>query len=252
VAKGYSQQVEGLDFDETFALVARLESICILLAYATQNGFNLYQMDVKSAFLNSPIKKEVYVEQPPIFKSEEYHNHVYKLYKALYGLKQAPRALYECLRDFLIKNEFRIGKVDSTLFTRKIGKDLFVCQIYVDDIIFGSSNKSFCDKFSKIMTDRFEISMMGVLTFFLGFQIKQVKEGNFISQIKYTHDIIKKFGMDNAKPIKTPMGTNDHLDLDLDGTSVDQKVYRSMIGSLLYLCASRPDIMLSVSMCARF
>ena len=251
VAKGYSQ-VEGLDFDETFAPVARLESIRILLAYATHHGFKLYQMDVKSAFLNGPIKEEVYVEQPPGFESEEYPNHVYKLHKALYGLKQAPRAWYECLRDFLIENGFRIGKADSTLFTRKMGKDLFICQIYVDDIIFGSTNKSFCEEFSKIMTDRFEMSMMGVLTFFLGFQIKQVKEGTFISQTKYTHDILKKFGMDKAKPIKTPMGTNGHLDLDLGGTSVDQKVYRSMIGSLLYLCASRPDIMLSVCMCARF
>jgi hypothetical protein len=133
-----------------------------------------------------------------------------------------------------------------------MGKDLFVWQIYVDDIIFGSTNKSFCDEFNKIMTDRFEMSMMGVLTFFLGFQIKQAKEGTFISQTKYTRGILKKFGMDKVKPIKMPMGTNDHLDLDLGSTSVDQKVYRSMIGSLLYLCASSPDIMLSACMCARF
>jgi hypothetical protein len=106
---------------------------------------------------------------------------------------------------------------------------LFVCQIYVDDIIFGSTNKSFCDEFSKIMTDRFEMSMMRVLTFFLGFQIKQAKEGTFISQMKYTRDILKKFGMDKTKSIKTPMGTNGHLDHDLGGTSVDQKVYHSMI-----------------------
>jgi hypothetical protein len=111
----------------------------------------------------------VYVEQPPGFESKRYSNHVYKLHKTLYGFKQAPRAWYECLMDFLIKNGFMIGKTDSTLFTRKMGKDLFVCQIYVDDIIFGSANKSFCDEFSKIMTDRFEISMMGILTFFLGF-----------------------------------------------------------------------------------
>jgi hypothetical protein len=139
----------------------------------------------------------------------------------LYGLKQAPRAWYECLMDFLIKNGFRIGKSDSTLFTRKMDKDLFVCQIYIDDIIFGFTNKSFCDEFSKIMMDRFEMSMMGVLTFFLEFQIKQAKEGTFISQMKYTHDLLKKFGMDKVKPIKTPIDTNGHLDLDLGGTSVD-------------------------------
>jgi hypothetical protein len=224
----------------------------MLLAYATHHGFKLYQMDVKSAFLNGPIKKDVYVEQPLGFKIEGYPNHVYKLYKTLYELKQAPWAWYECLRDLFIENSFRIGKDDSTLFTRKMGKDLFVCQIYVEDIIFGYTNKSFCDEFNKIMMDRFEMFMMEVLTFFLRFQIKQAKEGTFISQMKYTRDILKKFGMDKAKTIKTLMGTNGHLDLDLGGTSVDQKVYRSMIGSLLYLCASRSDIIFSVCICARF
>jgi hypothetical protein len=249
VAKGYSQ-VKDLDFEETFAPVARLDSIRILLAYVTHHGFKFYQMGVKSAFLNFPIKEEVYVEQPPGFESEEHPN--YKLHKALYGLKQAPRAWYKCHRDFLIENSFRIGKADSTLFIRKMGKDLFVCQIYVDDIIFSSTTKSYCDEFSKIMTDRFEMSVMGVIIFFLVFQIKQAKEGTFICQTKYTCDILKKFVTDNAKPIKTPVGTNGHLDLDLGGTSVNHKVYLSKIRSLLYLCASRPDIMLSVCMCARF
>jgi hypothetical protein len=133
-----------------------------------------------------------------------------------------------------------------------MGKDLFVCKIYVDDIIFGSTNKSFCDDFSKIMTDMFEMFMMGVLTFFLRFQIKQAKERTFISQIKYTRDILKKLGMDKTKPIKTPIGTNSYLDLDLGSTSIDQKVYHFMIRSLLYLCASKSDIILSVCMCAKF
>jgi hypothetical protein len=132
-----------------------------------------------------------------------------------------------------------------------MGKDLFVCQIYVDDIIFGCTNESFCDEFSKIMTDMFEMSMMGVLTFFLGFQIKQVKEETFISQTKYTRDILKKIGMDKAKPINKSMVTNGHLDIDLGGTLIDQKVYRSMIRSLLYLYASKTDIMFSLCMCAR-
>jgi hypothetical protein len=241
-----------LDFYETYAPVARLESIRILLAYATYHGFKLYQMDVKSAFLNGPIKEEVYVEQPPSFEDSEYPNHVYKLSKALYGLKQAPRAWYECLRDFLITNGFKVGKADPTLFTETITKDLFICQIYVDDIIFGSTKKSTCEEFSRIMIQKFEMSMMGELKYFLGFQIKQLQEGTFISQTKYIQDILKKFGIKNAKPIKTPMGTNGHLDLNMGGKSIDQKVYQSMIGSLLYLCASRPDIMLSVCMCARF
>jgi hypothetical protein len=251
LSKGYSQ-VEGLDFEETFAPVARLESIHILLAYATHHDFKLYQMDLKSAFLKGPIKEEVYVEQPPGFEYQEYPNHAYKLHKALYGLKQASRAWYECHRDFLTQNGFKIGKADSTLFTRKVDKELFICQIYVDDIIFGSTNQSFCDEFSKIMTNRLEMSMMGQLKFFLGFQIKQLEDGTFLCQIKYTDDILKKFGMDKAKPIKTPMGTNERLDLDMGGKLVDQKVYCSIMDSLLYLCASRPDIMLSICMCARF
>jgi hypothetical protein len=185
VAKGYSQ-VEGLDFEEIVAPIARLESIRILLAYATHYDFKVYQMDVKSAFLNGPIKEEVYVEQPLGFEDQEYPNHVYKLHKALYELKQAPRAWYECLRDFLTQNSFKIGKADSTLLTRKVDKDLFMCQIYIDDIIFGSTNRSFCDEFSKIMTDRFEMSMMGELKFFLRFQIKQPEDGTFLSQMKYT------------------------------------------------------------------
>jgi hypothetical protein len=121
VAKGYSQ-VEGLDFDATYAPIARHESIHILLAYATYHGFKLYQMDVKSAFLNGPIKEELYVEQPLDFEHSEYPNHVYKLSKALYGLKQAPRAWYECLRDFLITNGSKVGKTDPTLFTKTIAK----------------------------------------------------------------------------------------------------------------------------------
>jgi hypothetical protein len=139
VAKGYAQ-VAGLDFEETFAPVARLESIRILLAYAAHHSFRLFQMDVKSAFLNGPIKEEVYVEQPPGFEDDKYPDHVCKLSKTLYGLKQAPRAWYECVRDFLIANAFKVGKADPTLFTETCDGDLFVCQIYVDDLIFGSTN----------------------------------------------------------------------------------------------------------------
>jgi hypothetical protein len=151
VAQGFTQ-VEGLDFGETYALVARLESIRILLAFATHHDFKLFQRDVKSAFLNGPLSETMYVEQPPGFKDPKFPDHVYRLDKALYGLKQAPRAWYDCLKDFLLKQGFEIGKADPTLFTRKVDNDIFVCQIYVDDIIFGSTNKSLCEEFSRIMT----------------------------------------------------------------------------------------------------
>jgi hypothetical protein len=203
-----------LDFGETYAPVARLESIHILLAYATHHDCKLYQMDMKSAFLNGPLSELVCVEQPPGFEDPKYPNHVYKLDKALYGLKQAPRAWYDCLKDFLLKQGFEIGRADPTLFTRKVNNDMFVCQIYADDIIFGCNNVAFYEEFSRIMMNRFEMSMIGELKFFLEFQIKQLKDGTFISQTKYNKDMLKKFDMDKAKPIKIPMPTNGHFDLD--------------------------------------
>jgi hypothetical protein len=185
-------------------------------------------------------------------RDDRYPDHVYRLSKALYRLEQAPRTWYECLRDFLISNAFKVGKVDPTLFTKTCNGDLFVCQIYVNDIIFGSTNQKSCEEFSRVMMQKFEMSMMGELNYFLRFQVKQLKEGTFISQTKYTQDLIKMFGMKDAKPTKRPMGRDGHLDLNKGGKSVDQKAYQSMIGSLLYLCASTPNIMLSVCMCARF
>ena len=145
-----------------------------------------------------------------------------------------------------------MGKVDTTLFTKKIGKDIFVLQIYVDDIIFGSTNQDFCEEFGKMMANEFEMSMIGELSYFLGLPIKQLKNGIFVSQGKYIKDMLKKFGMNEAKVITTPMGTNDNLDTNISVNMVDQKLYQSMIGSLLYVTTSRPDVMFSVCMCARF
>src|SRR6266498_5803125 len=215
VAKGFSQ-VEGLDFGETFAPVARLEAIRILLAYASSHNIKLYQMDVKSAFLNGYINELVYVEQPPGFEDPKHPNHVYKLFKALYGLKQASRAWYERLRDFLEEKGFKIGRVNTTLFTKTIGNDLFICQIYVNDIIFGSTNNVLCDEFSKMMFEEFEMSMIGELTMFLGFQIKQMKDGIFIHQEKYVCDLLKCFGMENCKEINvTLLSVNRVFNLNL-------------------------------------
>jgi hypothetical protein len=166
VPQGYTQ-VEGLDFRETYAPVARLEAIRILLAYACAHNIKLYQMDVKSVFLNGYINEEVYVEQPPSFEDDKKLNHVYKLKKALYGLKQAPRAWYERLRDFLLSKGFKIGKVGTIIFTKKIGQDLFVLQIYIDDIIFGSTNHDYCEEFGKMMSNEFEMSMIRKLSYFL-------------------------------------------------------------------------------------
>ncbi|GJV83742.1 retrovirus-related pol polyprotein from transposon TNT 1-94 [Tanacetum coccineum] len=179
VAQGYNQQ-EGIDYDETYAPVARLESIRILLAYACALDFKLFQMDVKSAFLNGFINEEVYVAQPLGFIDFEKPDHVYKLKKALYGLKQAPKAWYDRLKAFLIKHEYKMGMVDNTLFTKKKSSNLIIVQIYVDDIIFGSTCQDMCDEFAKIMHDKFEMSMMGELNFFLGLQIKQMEDWKMV------------------------------------------------------------------------
>ncbi|GKA27084.1 retrovirus-related pol polyprotein from transposon TNT 1-94 [Tanacetum coccineum] len=226
VAQAYNQQ-ESIDYDETYAPVA-------------------------SAFLNGFINEEVYVAQPPGFIDFEKPNYVYKLKKALYGLKQAPKAWYDRLKAFLIKHEYSIGMVDNTLFTKKSKSHLIIVQIYVDDIIFGSTSQNLCDDFAKIMHDEFEMSMMGELNFFLGLQIKQMEDGIFFNQSKYIKEMLKKFGLEDSKPTKTPMSTEIKLTKDDEADSVDSSKYRGMIGSLLYLTASRPDIMFSVCLCAHF
>ncbi|GJW00590.1 retrovirus-related pol polyprotein from transposon TNT 1-94 [Tanacetum coccineum] len=249
--QGYNQQ-EGINYDETYAPVARLESIRILLAYACALDFKLFQMDVKSAFLNGFINEEVYVAQPSGFIDFAKPNHVYRLKKALYGLKQAPKAWYDRLKAFLIKHDYTMGMVDNTLFTKKKDPNLIIVQIYVDDIIFGSTCQEMCDDFAKIMHDEFEMSMMGELNFFLGLQIKQLEDGIFFNQSKYIKEMLKKFGLEDSKPMKTPISTETKLVKDVEGESVDNTKYRGMIGSLLYLTASRPDIMFSVYLCAPF
>ncbi|GJT19773.1 retrovirus-related pol polyprotein from transposon TNT 1-94 [Tanacetum coccineum] len=249
VAQGYNQQ-EGIDYDETYAPVARLESIRILLAYACALDFKLFQMDVKNAFLNGFINEEVYVAQPSGFIDFEKPDHVYKLKKALYGLKQAPKAWYDRLKAFLVKRE--IGMVDNTLFTKKKSLNLIIVQIYVDDIIFGSTCQDMCDEFSKIMHDEFEMSMMGELNFFLGLQIKEMEYGIFFSQSKYIKEMLKKFRLEDSKPMKTPVSSDTKLTKGEECESVDSTKYLGMIGSLLYLTVSRPDIMFSVCLCAHF
>jgi hypothetical protein len=232
VAQRFSQK-ERVDYEETFALVARFEAIRILLAFSVDKGFKLHQMDVKSAFLNGVLEEEVYVRQPPGFESEKYPQRVYKLRKALYGLKQAPRAWYGRLRGFLFERGFEMGNLDQTLFLLRQGRDILIVQVYVDDIVFGSSSNSLVARFAEDMSREFDMSMMGELQFFLGLQIKQSKEGTFVHLAKYTKDIVRKFKMDDSKAMMTPMSTTTTLDAEEEGEHVDQKEYRSMIGSLL-------------------
>ncbi|GJS12390.1 putative ribonuclease H-like domain-containing protein [Tanacetum coccineum] len=229
-----------------------LEAIRIFLAFASYMGFIVYQMDVKSAFLYGKIDEEVYVSQPPGFLDPKYPEKVYKVVKALYGLHQAPRAWYATLSTFLLKNGYRRGTIDKTLFLKKDKHDIILVQVYVDDIIFGSTKKSWCDEFEALMKSRFQMSSMGELTFFLGLQVKQKPNGIFISQDKYVAEILKKFDFASVKTASTPIETQKPLVKDEEASDVDVHLYRSMIGSLMYVTASRPDIMFAVCACSRF
>ncbi|KAI3681646.1 hypothetical protein L6452_36448 [Arctium lappa] len=224
----------------------------MFLAFAAYRNFTMYQMDVKTVFLNGKLKEEVYVSQPEGFVDKDRPDHVYFLDKALYDLKQAPRAWYDELSAFLIKSGFTKGSIDTTLFIYRSNLDICLVQIYVDDIIFGATNKSLCTWFSDLMTSRFHMSMMGEINFFLGLQVKQLPDGIFINQSKYVFDILKKFMMDKSTSIGMSMVHGAKIGLDPDGKAMDVKTYRGMIGSLMYLTASRPDIMFSTCLCARF
>ncbi|GKD43416.1 putative ribonuclease H-like domain-containing protein, partial [Tanacetum coccineum] len=206
VAQGYTQE-EGIDYDEVFAPVARIEAIGLFLAYASFMGLIVHQIDVKSAFLYGTIEEEVYVCQPLGFEDPQFPNKVYKVEKALYGLHQAPRAWF--------------------------------------------TKKSLCVEFEQMMHKRFHMSSMEELTFFLGLQVQQKEDGIFISQDKYVADILKKFDFVTVKTASTPMEPNKALVKDEEAEDVDVHLYRSMIGSLMYLTAFRPDITFVVCACAR-
>nr|GEU58623.1 retrovirus-related Pol polyprotein from transposon TNT 1-94 [Tanacetum cinerariifolium] len=214
VARGYRQE-EGIDFEDSFALVARLEAIRIFLTFAAHMNIVVYQMDVKTAFLNGNLREEVYVSQPDGFVEPDNPNHVYKQKKALYGLKQAPSMWYDMLSSFLISQDFSKGSVDPTLFIRRDGKELLLVQIYVDDIIFAASTPELCDS-------------------------------------KYALESLKKYDFKSCDPVDTPMLEKSKLDKDKERKVVDPSHYRGMIGTLLYLTASRPDLQFAICMCARY
>ncbi|GJR04480.1 retrovirus-related pol polyprotein from transposon TNT 1-94 [Tanacetum coccineum] len=223
VVRGYRQE-EGIDFEESFAPVARMEAIRIFLAYAAHKSFTVFQMDMKTAFLHGMLKDDVYVCLPEGFIDADHPSHVYKSKKALYGLKKAPRAWYEELSTFLLHNQFFKGTIDPTLFIRRFDDDILVVHVYVDDIIFGSTHPRYTQLFSDLMKSRFEMSMMGEMTFFL----------------------------ESCDPVGTPMEIKDKLDLDQHGSLVDATKYRSTIGALMYLTSSRPDIVHATCLCARY
>ncbi|GKE00192.1 retrovirus-related pol polyprotein from transposon TNT 1-94, partial [Tanacetum coccineum] len=196
--------------------------------------------------------EEVYVVQPDRFVDLDHPENVYRLRKALYGLKQALRAWYDELSNFLMSKGFTKGTIDPTLFMIRYGEDILLVQIYVDDIIFGSTNLKFSKRFEKLMHSRFEMSLMGEMKFHLGLQIHRSPRGIFINQAKYALQILKKHGKENCDTVGTPMATKPKLDADLSGKLIDQTDYYSQIRSLMYLTSTRPDIVQAVCYYARY
>nr|GEV26001.1 retrovirus-related Pol polyprotein from transposon TNT 1-94 [Tanacetum cinerariifolium] len=211
-----------------------------------------YHQEEGINFEKSFAPEEVYVRQPEGFVDTDNPNHVYKMKKALYGLKQAPRVWYDMLSSILVSQDFSKGLVDPTLFIRRDGKEFLLVEIYVDDIIFAASTPELCDLFAKIMFSKFKMSMMGKILSFLGLQISQSPRGIFINQSKYALESLKKYGFDSCDPVDTPTVEKSKLDEDKEGKVVDLSYYRSMIGTLLYLTASRPDLQFAICMFSRY
>ena len=238
---------------ETFAPVARLDMIKLLFALAAQKQWKVYQLDVKSAFLNGFLKEEIYVEQPDGFKVQGKEDKVYKLKKALYGLKQAPRAWYDRIDAYPSKLNFEKSLSEPTLFIKK-SKDetLLIVSIYVDDLLVTGCRVDLIQEFKKNMQDMFDMTDLGIMTYFLGMEVDQSDQGIFISQHAFALKILTKFHMENSKPVSTPLAVGEKLSSFGNEEKVDEKEFRSLIGCLLYLTATRPDLMHSVSLLSRF
>lgn len=252
VAKGYSQQA-GVDYTEVFAPVARWDTIRMILALAASKDWKVFQLDVKSAFLHGEISEEVFVEQPEGYEIKGAEGKVYRLKKALYGLKQAPRAWFSKIEAFFLEEKFEKCVSEPTLFVKNgENGDILIVSLYVDDLIFTGNNDDMFKTFKQSMMQKFEMSDLGVMKYFLGVEVKQGPAGIFISQMKYVKEILERFGMQHCNSVKNPIVPGCKLTKDEGGMKVDASVYKQKVGSLMYLTATRPDIMYVVSLLSRF
>eukprot|EP00253_Pinus_taeda_P035427 PITA_35427 len=249
--KGYKQQ-QDKDYDETFAPVARMETVRTVLSIAAKHKWKIYQMDVKSAFPNGVLKEEVYIEQPPGYEVEGQEHKVCKLKKALYGLKQAPRAWYNRIDAYLIENGFDKCDGEPTLYIKENDSKILIVVLYVDDLIFSSNDASLIADFNAVMKSEFEITDLGFLRYFLGIEVDQSESGVFISQVKYIEAVLRRFNLQDIKAAVTPTVMGLKLTKEDNNKDFDPKLYKSIVGSLMYLTATRSDIMHAVSLISRF
>ena len=251
VVKGYAQ-IYGVDFSETFAPVARMETIRMLLALVAQNGWILHQMDVKSAFLNGFLEEEIFVEQPEGFVCQGQEDKVYRLIKALYGCRQAPRTWYSRIDTHMLNLGFTKSLSEATLYVKKADGEILIVSLYVDDLLVTGSSLNQIEKFKDEMKNVFEMTDLGQMTFFLGMEVQQNNDEIFICQKKYAKEILMKFHMEECKVTSTPMNNKEKF-CEKDGApKVDEELYRSLIGCLMYLTTTRPDIMNAVSILSRY
>ncbi|KAE8721075.1 hypothetical protein F3Y22_tig00016885pilonHSYRG00007 [Hibiscus syriacus] len=251
VAKGYSQNA-GIDYDEVFALVARLETIRLIISLADQNKWKIQQMDVKHVFLNGVLKEEVYIQQPSGYEVKGHEDKVLKLKKALYGLKQAPMAWNSRIDKYFQENGFNKYPYEHALYIKIKDEDILIVCLYVDDLIFTGRNPSMFNEFKDVMMKEFDMTDMVLMAYYLGIEVKQQNDGIFISQESYAKEILKKFKMENCKPISTPAEYGIKMTKYEEGESVDPTFFKSLIGSLRYLTCTRPDILHAVGLASRY
>ena len=251
VVKGYAQK-QGVDFDEVYAPVARMEAIRLLLALAAHEAWEVHHMDVKSAFLNGELQEEVYVQQPPGFTDMGNQNKVFKLHKALYGLHQAPRAWNQKLDSNLVALGFQKNTSEHAIYCKGVGTERLVVGVYVDDLVITGSSAGLIAEFKEEMTQLFEMSDLGLLHYYLGIEVKQIKDGISLCQRAYAMKILEKAGMKGCNPCQTPMVTRLKLSKKSEKPTVDATKYRSLVGSLRYLVHTRPDLAFSVGYVSRF
>lgn len=251
VAKGYVQE-KGVDFDENFAPVTRLETVRLLLALAAKNSWEVHHLDVKTAFLNGEICEEVYVAQPEGFVKKGQEKRVYKLLKALYGLRQAPRAWYSKLHKYLENLGFKRSPFEHTVYIKREGKGSVIVGVYVDDLLVTGTDISLINRFKVQMSNKFEMSDMGKLTYHLGIEVKQGSGFIELKQSGYAKKIVERAGMAQCNPCKFPMDPKERLTKDENGRTVDATHFKSVVGGLRYLVHTRPDIAFSVGIVSRF
>ncbi|KAH9782617.1 hypothetical protein KPL71_008982 [Citrus sinensis] len=251
VAKGYSQKA-GIEYDEVFAHVARLETIRLIISLAAQNKWKIFQMDVKSAFLNGFLEEEVYIKQPLGYVVKIHEDKVLRLKKALYGLKQAPKAWNNRIDKYFQEKGFTKCPYEHDLYVKEKDEDIFIVCLYVDDLIFTGSNPSLFEEFKRVMIKEFEMTNIGLMTYYLGIEVKQKEECIFISQESYAKEILKKFKMNNCKPISTPVECGVKLSKHDEGENIYPTFFKSLVGSLRYLTCTRPDILYAIGLVSRY